>query len=73
MNPMIFLNIVGNISNKPSNEKEDVSPLQSLCKYFNEPFKDISWPYTSTKEINKIIHSLKCKNSRVMMRFQQKL
>jgi len=32
-------------------KKEDVSPLQNLFKYFNQPFKDISWPYTSTKEI----------------------
>jgi len=28
-----------------------------------QPFKDISWPYTSAKEINKIIDSLKDKNS----------
>jgi len=34
-----------------------------LFKYFSQPFKDISWPYTSTKEINKIIDSLKSKNS----------
>jgi hypothetical protein len=59
-----FLNIAGNISNKLRNaKKEDVSPLQSLFKYFNQPIKDISWPYTSTKEINKIIDSLKSKNS----------
>ena len=32
-------------------------------KYFNQPFNDISWPYTATKEINKIIDSLKSKNS----------
>jgi len=30
---------------------------------FNQPFKDISWTYTSAKEINKIIDSLKDKNS----------
>jgi len=34
-----------------------------LFKYFNQPFKDIRWPYTSAKEINKIINSLKDKNS----------
>jgi len=58
-----FLNIVGSISNKRINEKEDASPLQNLFKYFNQPFKDISWPYTSAKEIHKIIDSLKDKNS----------
>jgi len=44
-------------------KKEDASPLQNLFKYFNQPFKGISWPYTSTKEINKRIDSLKSKNS----------
>ena len=59
-----FLNIAGSISNKRINEKEEeASPLQNLFKYFNQPFKDISWPYTSAKEINKIIDSLKDKNS----------
>ena len=58
-----FLNIAGSISNKRINEKEEASPLQNLFKYFNQPFKDISWPYTSAKEINKIIHSLKDTNS----------
>jgi len=46
-------------------KKEDASPLKNLFKYFNQPFKDISWPYTSTKEINKILDSLKSKNSSV--------
>ena len=46
-----FLNQAGSISNKRTNEKEDKAiPLQNLFKYFNQPFKDISWPYTSTKE-----------------------
>jgi len=45
-----FLNIQGVISHKRINEKEDeASPLQNLFKYFNQPFKDISWPYTSGK------------------------
>jgi hypothetical protein len=37
--------------------------LQYLFEYFNQPFKDIRWPYTSSKEISKIINSLKNKNS----------
>ena len=59
-----FLNIAGSISYKRIHEKEEeASPLQNLLNYFNQPFKDISWPYTSAKEINKIIDSLKDKNS----------
>ena len=58
-----FLNKAGSIGNERTNEKEEASPLQNLFKYFNLPFKDISWPYTSTKEINKITESLKDKNS----------
>jgi hypothetical protein len=59
-----FLNIAGSVSNKRINEKEEeASPLQNLFKYFNQPFKDICWSYTSAKEINKIIDSLKDKNS----------
>jgi hypothetical protein len=56
-----FLNISASISTKGINEKEEEpSPLQNLFKYFNQPFKDTSWPYTSwpytsAKEINKII------------------
>jgi hypothetical protein len=37
--------------------------VQYLFEYFNHPLKDIRWPYTSSKEINKIINSLKNKNS----------
>jgi hypothetical protein len=63
-----FLNIAGSISDKRISEKEEeAKPLQNLFKYFNQPFKDISWPYTSwpytsAKEINKRIDSLKDKN-----------
>ena len=31
-------------------KKEDALPLQNLFKYFNQPFKDISWPYTPQKK-----------------------
>jgi hypothetical protein len=44
-------------------KKKMLSPLQRLFKYFKQQFKDISWPYTSTKEINHIVGSLKSKNS----------
>ena len=26
---------------------EDATPVQNLFKYFNQPFKDINWLYTS--------------------------
>jgi hypothetical protein len=56
--------LAGSVSNKRINEKgEDASPLQNLFKCFNQPFKDISLPYTSAKEINKIIDMLKNMNS----------
>ena len=44
-------------------KKEEASQLQYLFEYFNQPFKDIIWTYTSSKEINKIIDSLRNKNS----------
>jgi len=34
-----------------------------IYSYFNQPFGDIRWPYTSAREINKIIDLLKDKNS----------
>jgi hypothetical protein len=58
-----FLNIAGNTSNTSSNEKEEASPLKNLFKHFNQPFSGIKWTYTSANEINKIINSLKSKNS----------
>jgi len=58
-----FSNIAGSISNKRINGKERAYLIQNLFKYFNQAFKDIRWPYTSAKEINKIIDTLKDKNS----------
>ena len=45
-----FSNIAGSIRNKRINDKEGASPIQNLLKYFNHPFKDIRWPYTSARE-----------------------
>ena len=58
-----FSNIAGSISNKRTNRKEGAIPIQNLLKYFNQPFKDIRWPYTSAREIIKITDLLKDKNS----------
>ena len=45
-----FSNITGNRSNKRINENEGANPIQNLFKYFNQPFKDIRWPYISAKK-----------------------
>jgi hypothetical protein len=59
-----FSNIVESTSIKGINAKaKDACPLQYLFKYFKQSFKDINRPYTSSKEINKIMASLKNKNS----------
>jgi hypothetical protein len=59
-----FLNVAGSTSTKGTNEiEEDASPLQYLFAYFNQLSKNMSWTCTSSKEINKIIDSLKSKNS----------
>jgi hypothetical protein len=59
-----FLNIA-KITNTTGNNanKENSNPIQYLFKYFHQPFKNIRWTYTSSKEINKIINSLKNKHS----------
>ena len=48
-----FSNIAGSISDKRINGKEGASPIQKLFKYFNQPFRDIRWLYTSAREIKK--------------------
>ena len=60
----IFLNTARSISNKGINGTEgNTCPLQNFFEYYKQPFKNISWSYTSAKEVNKIIDSLKNKNS----------
>jgi hypothetical protein len=59
-----FLNIAEEIINKITNDKKEYTcPIKNVFKYFNHPFEDISWHYTSTKEIYSIIDLLKSKNS----------
>ena len=58
-----FSNIAGSISGTRINKKKGTSSIQNLLKYFNQLIKDIRWPYTSTREINKIIDLVKDKNS----------
>jgi hypothetical protein len=59
-----FLNTAGSITNKNIVDKgEEVNPLQRLFKHVTQPFKEMSWSYTSAKEINDIIYTLKDKHS----------
>ena len=59
-----FLNITKNTNTIGNNaNKENANPIQYLFEHFHQPFKNIQWTYTSSKEINKIINSLKNKNS----------
>jgi hypothetical protein len=59
-----FLNVAEKITNKTSKDKKvNTGPLHIFFKYFNQPLKETSWHYTSTKEINSIINSLQSKNS----------
>jgi hypothetical protein len=59
-----FSNIAGSTSIKGMNERaKDACPLQYLFKFFKQSFIDMNWPYTSLKEITKIIDSMKSKNS----------
>ena len=59
-----FSNIVGSSGIKEVNENtDDACPLQYLFKYFKQPFNVMNWSYISSKEISKIIDSLKSKNS----------
>jgi hypothetical protein len=58
---LIFYKVL--VPKKLIKKKENSKQLQYLFEYFNQPFKGISWPYASSKEINKIINLLKNKNS----------
>ena len=40
-----------------------INPINYLFKCHNKPFPRINWQYASTHEINKIIKSLKSKNT----------
>jgi hypothetical protein len=59
-----FSNIIESTGIKGIKEKaKDACPLQYLFKYFKQPFKDMNWPNSFLKEINKIIDSLEWTNS----------
>jgi hypothetical protein len=54
-----FSNTVQITGIKGINEKaNDACPLQCSFKYFTQPFKDMNWPYTSSKETNATTHQI---------------
>jgi hypothetical protein len=55
--------VIGNIIQGNNNSKDNVDPSSYLINNFNNMFSRINWKYTPTYEINKIIKSLKTKNS----------
>jgi hypothetical protein len=59
-----FLDITGSFTTKhPVDKDVEVTPLQYLFKHFIQPFDDMKWSYTSSKEIEDIIGALKNKSS----------
>jgi len=60
-----FLTIADSINANKNKEENSsmINPINYLFKYHNKPFPRINWQYVSTYEINKIIKSLKSKNT----------
>ena len=61
-----FLTVVGNITSNLKNDKTSVqynNPVNYLYKNFKLPCPDMKTNYTTPREIEKIIQSLKAKNS----------
>jgi hypothetical protein len=60
-----FLSIAESLKsgdNKHTNLKE-INPISYLINSFHRPFPKVSWPYASTHEVERIIKSLKSKNT----------
>ena len=55
--------IINNIGNDNDDKSNNISHTSYLKNNFNNTFPNIKWKHASTYEINKIIESLKLKNS----------
>ena len=55
--------IINNIRRGSDENKDNISHTSYLKNNFNNTFPNIKWKHASTHEINKIIESLKTKNS----------
>jgi hypothetical protein len=51
--------IIANITNNSKFNESNLNPLEYLLQIFNNPFPNIRYSFTSTKEIKNIIKSLK--------------
>ena len=51
--------IIANITNNSKFNESNLNPLEYLLQIFNNPFPNIGYSFTSTKEIKNIIKSLK--------------
>ena len=62
---VIFLSIAESLKsgNNTHTNIKDTSPINYLINSFHRPFPKMSWHYASTHEIEKIIKSLKSKNT----------
>jgi hypothetical protein len=60
-----FLDIADSINsnNANINKHKMANPITYLANSFTKPFSKMSWQYASTYELEKIIKSLKTKNS----------
>ena len=56
-------NVTRNIVNGNNDSRDNMDPSNYLINNFNSMFSRINWKYPTTYEINKIIKSLKTKNS----------
>jgi len=59
----VAVTVIGNIINGNEGFKGNVDPSKYLISNFNNTFSSINWKYATTNEINKIIKSLRTKNS----------
>jgi len=55
--------VIGNIKKGDNDSKDNVDPSKYLITNFDNTFSRINWKYATTYEINKILKSLKTKNS----------
>jgi hypothetical protein len=55
--------VIGNIIKVNKDSKDNADPFNNLITNFNNTFSRINWKYATAYEINKIIESLKTKNS----------
>jgi len=61
--PTVADTVIGNFKKGDNDSKDNVDPSNHLITNFNKTFSRINWKYATTYEINKILKSLKPRNS----------